>query len=90
MASGGYPGPYAKGVPIELPQVTPSDHAVIFHAGTEAQNGRVVTRGGRVLGVTGIGPDIARARAHAEALVGRIHFEGAHHRTDIAWRAVQT
>ncbi|MDZ7800762.1 MAG: phosphoribosylamine--glycine ligase [Trueperaceae bacterium] len=89
MASAGYPGPYAKGVPIDLPQVAPSDRAVVFHAGTETQDGRVVTRGGRVLGVTGIGADVADARAHAEALVRRVHFEGAHSRSDIAWRAVR-
>src|SRR5690606_18654826 len=63
LASGGYPGPYEKGVPIEgLDRVA---DALVFHAGTAYADGRVVTNGGRVLGVTGLGKDLEEARRAA-------------------------
>jgi len=90
MASGGYPGHYEKGKVIHgldaagaLPDVT------VFHAGTELRDGKVVTAGGRVLGVTALGDDIRGAIARAYEAVKRIRFEGAHYRTDIGARALQ-
>ncbi len=81
MASGGYPGAYPKGMPITgLKQVK---DAVVFHAGTARQDGEYVTAGGRVLGVTALGHDIADARHKAYGEVNKIHFEGAQYRTDI-------
>jgi phosphoribosylamine--glycine ligase len=89
LTSAGYPGAYATGVPIEgLAQDAPD--VVAFHAGTKRQEGQVVTAGGRVLGVTGIGPHLAAARDRAYDAVHAIHFAGQHFRTDIAARAVRS
>jgi phosphoribosylamine--glycine ligase len=82
MASGGYPGKYPKGLPIEgLDDVDPD--VVVFHAGTKVEVGRIVTNGGRVLGVTARGEDIPAARKKAYANVEKIRFDGAQFRRDI-------
>lgn len=87
VASGGYPGPYPKGLPITgLENVQDS---LVFHAGTALENGQIVTNGGRVLGITGIGKDIVEARQKAYADADRIHFDGKHYRTDIAMKALK-
>lgn len=81
MASGGYPGSYEKGKKIfGLSDVS---GATVFHAGTREQDGDFYTAGGRVLGVTAKGGDIAEARDKAYAEVKKISFEGAHYRRDI-------
>lgn len=81
LASGGYPGSYPKGLPISgLADIA---DAVVFHAGTVLQDGEYVTAGGRVLGVTALGRDIAEARTVAYVEVAKIQFEGAQYRTDI-------
>src|SRR5439155_2809304 len=60
MASGGYPGRYATGVKISgLDALESAPDLLVFHAGTDARDGGIVTAGGRVLGVTALGPDIA-------------------------------
>lgn len=86
IASGGYPESYAKGLPIEgldeAARVSPGVR--IYHAGTELRDGRVVTAGGRVLGVTALGSDRDSARETAYAALEPIHFEGMHYRRDIA------
>ena len=87
LASGGYPGLYEKGFPIEgLDEVK---HSVVFHAGTKKVDGKIVTDGGRLLGVTALGADIAEARRKAYEDVERIRFQGRHYRTDIAMRALR-
>jgi phosphoribosylamine--glycine ligase len=84
MASGGYPGAYQTGLPITGIEDVDPDVAV-FHAGTRRDaNGRLVTSGGRVLGVTATGDTLEDARRKAYANVERIRFEGAHYRRDIA------
>jgi phosphoribosylamine---glycine ligase len=89
MASGGYPGPVQKGIPITGIEVAERDMGVkVFHAGTALQSGQLVTNGGRVLGVTALGSDIRQAQERAYAALDRIHFEGAHCRRDIAARAL--
>jgi phosphoribosylamine--glycine ligase len=88
LASGGYPGPYDKGLPIEGLDAVGED-CVVFHAGTAVdKEGRIVTNGGRVLGVTGLGADIAEARNKAYAGAEAIVFAGKHCRTDIARKAL--
>lgn len=89
LASGGYPGAYATGLPVDgLGQVSHLSDVHVFHAGTEANEaGQVVTNGGRVLGVTACGDDFAQARARAYAAVRSIHFEHMHFRTDIGAKA---
>lgn len=81
MASGGYPKAYEKGKEITgLNDVTDS---FVFHAGTKLQDGKLVTSGGRVLGVTATAPTLDDAIRKAYADVHKIHFDGAHYRTDI-------
>lgn len=89
LASGGYPGEYQTGKPIsgieeaeKLPGVT------VFHAGTAEKDGRLVTAGGRVLGVTALGADIPAAIARAYEAVGKICFDGVHFRKDIGRKAL--
>ena len=89
LASGGYPNAYPTGLPIDgLEQVAHLSDVVAFHAGTKFDDeGRVVTAGGRVLGVTAIGDDFTQARARAYAAVKNISFDHMHYRTDIGHRA---
>ncbi|MEK6321071.1 MAG: phosphoribosylamine--glycine ligase [Acidobacteriota bacterium] len=85
-ASGGYPGEFEKGKPITgLDAAKSIDGVVVFHAGTKLNNdGRFVTSGGRVLGVTARAKTLELARQRAYEGVGKISFEGMHYRTDIA------
>ncbi len=85
MASGGYPGDYEKGKEILGIEAAESEEGItVFHAGTQRVDGRLVTAGGRVLGVTALGADVRAAREKAYRAVGKIGFEGAHWRRDIA------
>ena len=90
MTAGGYPGNYERGHVITgLPAAGKLANVTVFHAGTQFQNGQIVTAGGRVLGVTGVGGDIADATRRAYDGVKWIQFAGAHYRHDIAARALQ-
>ena len=90
MASGGYPGNYAKGKPIlGLAEAAKLSDTKVFHAGTTLKDGQIVTNGGRVLGVTAFGKNLKIAQAAAYAAVEKIHFDGAHFRRDIAAKAMQ-
>ncbi|MGH7312794.1 MAG: phosphoribosylamine--glycine ligase [Candidatus Rokuibacteriota bacterium] len=91
LASGGYPGAYATGLAIGGVEAAAGIAGVrTFHAGTAERAGRLVTAGGRVLGVTATGPSIRAAIDRAYAAVDRIHFDGMHYRSDIGRRAVIT
>ncbi len=91
MASGGYPGSYEKGKVIRgLGAVAKVPDVVVFHAGTKKSEDVLVTNGGRVLGVTGLGATIKQAIDTTYAAVDMIIFEKAHCRRDIGWRAVRT
>ena len=84
LASGGYPVSYEKGFPIEgLENLKDKEGVYVFHAGTRKENGRFVTNGGRVLGVTATGPDLKAARANAYEAVKQVTFEKAYCRSDI-------
>lgn len=85
MASGGYPGPYEKGKPVSgVDEAERMEGVHVFHAGTETDpGGRLVTAGGRVLGVTALGDDLVAARRRAYDAVGRIGWDGEQHRSDI-------
>jgi phosphoribosylamine--glycine ligase len=90
MASGGYPGDYEKGKEIRGIEAAESAAGVtVFHAGTKRIDGRLVTAGGRVLGVTALGADVRAAREKAYDAVKKIEFEGAHYRGDIAAKALK-
>ncbi len=82
MASGGYPGSYPKGLPITGLDAFENDENIkVFHAGTMRKDGELVTCGGRVLGVTALGKDLATARDAAYAAVNQIHFSPCHYRS---------
>lgn len=86
MASGGYPGDYEKGKPISGIEEAEQSGALVFYAGTEMKDGRLVTSGGRVLGVTALGDTYQAAYDSAYAAVRKIAFDKAHYRTDIGRR----
>lgn len=89
MSSGGYPGTYLKGFPIAGIEEAESVGGVqVFHAGTAIRDGRLVTNGGRVLGVTAVDTDIRGAIARGYRAVERIRWEGAYYRTDIGRKAL--
>jgi phosphoribosylamine--glycine ligase len=90
LASGGYPDKYETGKPITgLAEAGALPDTWVFHAGTKMQGGEVVTSGGRVLGVTAMGRDIADAQRRAYAAVDKIHFDGMYFRRDIAGKALE-
>ncbi len=89
MASGGYPGNYEKGKTISgLEKAAKQKDVIVFHSGTALKDSAVVTDGGRVLGVTGLGSAVAEAIDRAYIGVRQITFEGAHFRKDIGARAL--
>jgi len=83
VVSGTYPGPVEKGLPIDLPADLDGPDLHVYHAGTAFHNGRLVTDGGRIFGVTGIGSNMQEAAARSRAGAARIRFEGADWRPDI-------
>ncbi len=87
MACGGYPGEYANGDPIDgLGEKV--EGTKVFHAGTAINDGRVITAGGRVLCVCGLGKSVTEAQALAYQRVAQIHWNGVQYRTDIGYRAI--
>ena len=90
MASGGYPESYEKGKEITgLAAAEEDKNVVVFHAGTKTAEGKIVTSGGRVLGVTAVDSSIKSARDRAYNAVEKIAFEKNFYRKDIAWRALK-
>ena len=90
MVAGGYPGSYAKGDEIQnLEKANAVDDTVVFHAGTALNNDRVVTAGGRVLGITSLGKDLPDALSKAYIAVETISFKDAFYRNDIAHREMK-
>ena len=90
VASGGYPEAYEKGKPISgLSEAESLDSVKVFHAGTKQAGDDIVTSGGRVLGVTATGPDLADTLAQAYSATKKIHFDGAYFRSDIGAKASQ-
>jgi phosphoribosylamine--glycine ligase len=83
LASAGYPGPCNSGMAIDGLQSVPPE-TLLFHAGTKRDGKRIVTAGGRVLGVTALGADLRTARDRAYAAVEKVTFPGCQFRTDIA------
>jgi phosphoribosylamine--glycine ligase len=89
LAASGYPGPPRKGDPIEGIAHAEALGATVFHAGTALQDGRLVTAGGRVLGVTSSGGNLAAAIANTYKAVSEIHFDGLHYRRDIGRKGLK-
>jgi phosphoribosylamine--glycine ligase len=89
MTSGGYPGPFETGKKIEgLEEAGAMPDVAIFQAGTKRHGDSIVTCGGRVLGVTAMGGDLEQAICNAYRAVDKIHFAGAHYRTDIGAKGI--
>ena len=89
MASGGYPKSYPKGIEIAGLSNGQLDGVTVYHAGTKLQDNKLVTSGGRVLGVTALGDTLENALKKSYDAVEKIHFEGAHYRRDIGKRALE-
>ena len=90
LASGGYPGSYETGIPIEgVASAAGVEGAVVFHSSTANRDDRVVTAGGRVLAVSALGASIAQARDRAYEACSRISFEGMTYRSDVAAHAAR-
>ncbi|GLI18484.1 phosphoribosylamine--glycine ligase [Tepidanaerobacter syntrophicus] len=83
IASGGYPGHYETGKVISGLDDAEKNGSIVFHAGTAEKDGKIITAGGRVLGVTALGKDVDEARKLAYESVSKIRFEGMHYRKDI-------
>ena len=84
LASDGYPVKYEKGYPIEgLEKFKDQDGYYCFHAGTKFQDGKIVTNGGRVLGITAKGADLKEARKNAYAATEWVQFANKYKRNDI-------
>ncbi len=91
LAADGYPGGYEKGTEIKgLDLAGKEDDIMIFHAGTEKNNGRIVSSGGRVLNVTALGKTVESARKKAYEAISLIDWPEGFYRSDIGWRAVQS
>jgi len=89
IASGGYPGDYMVGEPITIPDgLEDRGDVIVFHAGTTRGGEQIVTSGGRVLAVTGLGADVRIAAERSREAAEAIHIPNSHFRRDIAWREV--
>jgi len=89
-ASGGYPGSFKSGMPISgIEKADAMADVKVFQAGTALKDGKVVSSGGRVLGVTAIGKTLADAQKRAYQAMSQIHFEGMHFRKDIGMQAIK-
>jgi len=88
LAAGGYPGAYAHGKPIDGLDMIEGDTQKVFHAGTCENNGAVVTSGGRVLCVVGLGDTVAIAASTAYEAADKIRWEDVYLRRDIGHRAI--
>jgi phosphoribosylamine--glycine ligase len=89
MASEGYPGDYKKGLEITgLEKLAGLGDIEVFHAGTKLNNGRVVTSGGRVLGITALGDGVEEAIKKVYKALESVSWEGAYYRHDIGAKAV--
>ncbi len=90
LSSKGYPGSYEKDKIIKgLDAFRDRKDVVVFHAGTDTNDGEFVTSGGRVLGVTALGKDIKTAKDNAYKAIAKIHFDGMHYRRDIGDKAIK-
>jgi phosphoribosylamine---glycine ligase len=89
IASEGYPGDYPRGLPVTVPHaLTESEDVIVFHAGTARQDDHIVSTGGRVLAVTGLGTTVEEAAERSREAAAAVRLEGSHHRRDIAWREI--
>lgn len=89
LAAGGYPGDYAKGLPISGLENADDADSKVFHAGTKQIDGQVVTNGGRVLCATALGETVTQAQEKAYEQAARISWKDKYQRSDIGYRAIE-
>ncbi len=89
LASAGYPGDYEKGKEVKGLTEISDEEVFCFHAGTKLSQNKLVTAGGRVMGVTAVGKSLEKALDKVYAAVDKIYFEGIHYRKDIAYKATE-
>jgi phosphoribosylamine--glycine ligase len=90
MAAKGYPAAYVKNTEIQnLTEAEAAEDVIVFHAGTKLEDGKLLSSGGRVLGVTAIGENVVQAQAKAYAVVDKINWPEGFCRRDIGWRAIE-
>ncbi|HSJ24792.1 MAG TPA: phosphoribosylamine--glycine ligase [Longimicrobiales bacterium] len=90
LAAAGYPGKVERGAAITVPpEVTAAEGVTVYHAGTALKEGTLVTNGGRVMAVTGVGPDMQAAAERSRRAAEAISFEGKQYRRDIGWRELE-
>jgi phosphoribosylamine--glycine ligase len=90
VAAPGYPGDYPKGIPIPIPtDLDDAEDVIVFHAGTALHAGDLVSSGGRVLAVTGLGEDVGAAAARSRRAAERIAGGSFYLRRDIGWRELE-
>ena len=90
LAARGYPGTPEKGKEVRVPaELNDADDVIVFHAGTRKDRDRVVTSGGRVLAVTGLGDSLEQAAERSRAAAESIAFEGKQYRRDLGWRELE-
>ncbi len=91
LASEGYPGSYEQGIPIDIPEtLAEDDNVILLHAGTRrTPDGQLVSNGGRVLGVVGLGPSVTAAAEKSRSAAGAVHFGGGYFRRDIGHREIE-
>lgn len=90
LASGGYPVEYEKGKEISgLEKLKPREDIVVFHAGTRREEGKLITSGGRVLGITGLGNNLKQAIETAYSAVGKVSFDKMYYRKDIGKKGLR-
>lgn len=87
LASKGYPGDFEKGKEISG-DLSETDDVIVFHAGTTLNDGKLITSGGRVLNIVGLGSDLKQALNLAYSRIEKIHFDGMFYRKDIGWRII--
>ena len=87
ISAKGYPREYPKGLPVHIPQCLP-DNTLIFFAGVENKDGKLVSSGGRILNVVGLGEDLHKARQIAYSAVEQIHIPQSFYRTDIGYQVL--
>jgi phosphoribosylamine---glycine ligase len=90
LATGGYPGDYPTGIPIDVDAgVAGMEGVTVFHAGTREKDARLVTAGGRVMAVTAVAPTVQQAAERSRGAAEAIRFDGRHYRRDVGWREIE-
>ena len=90
ICSKGYPGKYKKGIEIKnIDKINENNNNYIFHAGTERKNNKIISVGGRVLNITGLGSNYKNIRTKITKVIKTINWKSGFFRRDIGWRVIK-